>query len=214
MSKKSKESRKKLEGPNRPLVIIASDPSLYRGAFAVLSYEPGSKVKVERVFAIDNSSASKRAILKRSEILSEIYYTTILNLYMFAVGVATQRRLNITGDIYAVREAGFTRHVHTTKVLNMVAGTLELSLRHGLGKEWDEIAPVSVKALVTGNGRSDKERVAVDILGYIDEDSVKLMTADGVGEDETDAVAVGIAWLIQNGCITPEYNNDTKKGEE
>lgn len=61
-------------------------------------------------------------------------------------------------------------------------------------KEFDEIAPLSVKKSVTGNAKATKEEVAACLEPYVGK-------LDYECDDESDAVAVGVAWLIQHKYI-------------
>lgn len=61
-------------------------------------------------------------------------------------------------------------------------------------QDWDEIAPVSIKKKVTGNAKASKEEVAASLEKYVGK-------LDYACDDESDAVAVGIAWLISHGCL-------------
>ena len=60
--------------------------------------------------------------------------------------------------------------------------------------EWDEIYPVSIKKLLTENGKAEKHEVAEALKAYLGEMDFK-------NDDESDAAAVGIAWMIQNNQI-------------
>ena len=62
------------------------------------------------------------------------------------------------------------------------------------GKEWYSIYPVTIKKLITGNGRAMKEEVAECLEKYIGKQDYKC-------DDESDAAAVAISWLIQQGQI-------------
>ena len=53
-----------------------------------------------------------------------------------------------------------------------------------------EIAPTTVKKLLTGSGKAEKSEVAESLVRYVG--ALEYET-----DDESDAVAVGIAWLIQ-----------------
>ena len=68
-----------------------------------------------------------------------------------------------------------------------------------LGYEWHEIYPVTVKKLITGSGKADKAQVAAGLINYLDGlDDHKAFQND----DESDATAVAIAFLIQNGVLS------------
>lgn len=61
-------------------------------------------------------------------------------------------------------------------------------------KTWHEIFPVTVKRLITGDCKADKTKVA---------DYLKLYLGDikFANDDESDAAAVAVSWLIQCGEI-------------
>ena len=58
-------------------------------------------------------------------------------------------------------------------------------------QEWFEIYPVTVKRLVAGSGKAEKKDVADALLKYVGEQEY-------LNDDESDATAVAVAWLIQN----------------
>lgn len=59
---------------------------------------------------------------------------------------------------------------------------------------FDEIAPASVKKLIAGNGRASKEDVAAALDRYVGRQDYEC-------DDESDATAVGVAWLLQHGYV-------------
>lgn len=61
-------------------------------------------------------------------------------------------------------------------------------------KEFFEISPRAVKKEITGNGTASKEEVAQCLKFYVGEQHYAC-------DDESDAVAVGVAWLLQQGLI-------------
>lgn len=79
---------------------------------------------------------------------------------------------------------------------------------HILEMKFQELAPTTVKAQVTGWGHATKEDVAEAVDNYIPKH------AQFASDDESDAVAVGLAWLIANGyidCIPLEKYKDKIK---
>lgn len=90
-------------------------------------------------------------------------------------------------DIF-VRERGFTRFARETQSLFKVVGVIDMAAYHYDGSTFDEIAPLSVKKLVAGSGKAGKEEVAEALSKYVGEHAYAC-------DDESDAVAVGIAWL-------------------
>ena len=64
-------------------------------------------------------------------------------------------------------------------------------LTHGpMEKTYSELSPTTVKKLLTGSGKASKTEVAMALERYVG-------TQQYETDDESDAVAVGLAWLIQ-----------------
>lgn len=93
-----------------------------------------------------------------------------------------------------VREKGFSRYGQETQALFKAVGVSDLASWELSGKSFDEIAPASVKKLVTGTGKASKEQVREALEHHVGERAYAC-------DDESDAVAVGVAWLIQNNLI-------------
>jgi len=75
-----------------------------------------------------------------------------------------------------------------------VIGVVDILLWQQQRAQFQEIAPASVKKQLTGNGRASKQDVADALQPYV---GMKRYECD----DESDAVAVGIAWLLQYGYL-------------
>ena len=59
---------------------------------------------------------------------------------------------------------------------------------------WRDIYPVTVKKQITGSGKATKEEVAEALVKYVGKLNYRC-------DDESDATAVAVAWLIQQGQI-------------
>jgi len=59
-----------------------------------------------------------------------------------------------------VREKGFSRFPHETQVLFKVVGIVDLAAWRQCKTQFEEIAPTTVKKLLTGSGKASKEEVA------------------------------------------------------
>lgn len=79
----------------------------------------------------------------------------------------------------------------TIGVLHKVVGVADLYVWHALGREFYEMDPRMIKRLVTGDANAEKDRVAETLEDYVGPQQYAC-------DDESDAVAVGVAWLIQN----------------
>ena len=83
-------------------------------------------------------------------------------------------------------------------------------------REWDEIAATTVKKMITGDGKAEKAEVEKHVLRLMEQ------YADGwnhenpfTNDNESDAMAVAISWLIYKGFIKPakaqkELKNESK----
>lgn len=91
-----------------------------------------------------------------------------------------------------VRERGFYHFAAETQVLSKVVGVTDVCAWHKDKRVFEEIAPTSVKLSVTGNAKATKQEVAECLKEYVGKQSYAC-------DDESDAVAVGVAWLIQHG---------------
>lgn len=96
-----------------------------------------------------------------------------------------------------VREKGFTRFSQETQALFKVVGVSDLTAHVAELMPFYEITPTSVKKLVAGCGRATKEEVMEALQQYVGRHAY---TCD----DESDAAAVAVAWLIQNSLIMEE----------
>lgn len=130
---------------------------------------------VERLCHLNNRGEKKC----HGQILAEIY-DLITEL---AVDVAV-----------FVREKGFSRFPHETQALFKVVGVADLAAWRTCRTEFVEIAPTTVKKLLTGSGKASKQEVAAALERYVGKQTY---TTD----DESDAIAVGIAWLKRQKII-------------
>lgn len=96
-------------------------------------------------------------------------------------------------DVY-VREKAFSRFARETQALNKVVGIADLVAWQQSMAIFHEIAPTTVKKLLTGSGKADKETVAQALDRYLGAQVYKT-------DDESDAAAVGVAWLLQNNLL-------------
>ena len=88
-----------------------------------------------------------------------------------------------------------------------MVGIADKALWSTTGKSFDEIAPTSVKKIITGSGKATKDEVAMALEHYVGKH-------DYATDDESDAVAVGVAWMIQNGLISDQTINDESNHKE
>lgn len=109
-------------------------------------------------------------------------------------------QLSESADVF-VREKGFSRFARETQALYKVVGVADLAAWHAKNEAYHEIAPSMIKKLLTGNGKASKEEVASALEQYVG----KLEYAV---TDESDAVAAGVAWLIQTNQLQILHSTD------
>lgn len=85
---------------------------------------------------------------------------------------------------------------NTIKILHEVVGVSDLYAWAKGRRVFDEIGPKAVKKLITGNGLAEKEEVAKGLDAFVG-------PREYACDDESDAVAVGVAWLLQQKLIDP-----------
>lgn len=100
---------------------------------------------------------------------------------------------------HVVREKGFSRFPAVTQTLFKVVGVSDLVYDAYMSshESMTEIATTSVKKLVTGNGKASKKDVEKAVIERLQIEQAGYFATD----DESDAVAVGLAYMIQKGLI-------------
>lgn len=159
--------------PDR-LRIQCADLSLRCPGFAIIKLE-ASKATVEALWHLENRSSNA----SHGKLLNGIYEF----LYTISDGI----------DVF-VREKAFSRFSRETQALSKVVGIADQTAWQKCQAVYYEIAPTSVKKLITGSGKSNKSMVANALKQYVG--ALHYET-----DDESDAVAIGIAWLIENNCL-------------
>lgn len=165
--------------------ILAMDLSMNSPAYAVIDLVNG-KALVRDIRRTDNKSGN-RAKLPHAERLDRIAKDIV---QLFAD----------YPDIDAVvRERGFTRYANTTQVLFRVVGVSDLKVFEASGiSKIDEIPPTTVKRIVGGDGKADKKQVEIGVREHLVDLQKDL---EFETDDVSDAVAVGITWLVQHGLL-------------
>lgn len=95
----------------------------------------------------------------------------------------------------------------TVQVLNKVVGVADLYGWAFGGRQFQEVHPNTAKKLLTGDANADKDVVAAALEPFVGRISYAC-------DDESDAVAVGIAWLIQKGLIDNPLDPPKQEPEE
>ena len=104
----------------------------------------------------------------------------------------------IDTQIY-IRERPIFYHIMDADRLYRVAGVADLALWKTKEKKFYEVTPTSTKKILTNNGHAGKAQVAKRLSEYVGD-------LDYETDDESDAIATGIAFLIREGYLdAPEF---------
>lgn len=93
------------------------------------------------------------------------------------------------------------------EVLHKVVGVADLYAWGFGAREFKEIHPKTIKKIVANDQLAEKDVVAQSLAQFVGE-------REYACDDESDAVAVGIAWLISQGMLDSPYHEKKlgKKG--
>lgn len=162
--------------------IFCADQSMRRPGFALQHYcAEEKKATVVRVSNINNRYARKTHPQILGEIAHEIH--SYLKDYPDAILVREEALYKATKGT-----------IKTVAILHKVVGVCDLYGWASGNKEFNEISPRTVKRIITGNANAEKEEVAAGQEKYVGK-------IDYECDDESDAVAVGITWLIKKKYI-------------
>ena len=121
-----------------------------------------------------------------------------------------RRYLSENPDAQIVRERAIDKQrgpfnkSRTIEVLHKVVGVADLYAWAFGQKQFDEIDPRGVKSTVANNFTAEKDEVAKALTQFVGH-------WDYACDDESDAVAVGVAWLLLQDMIDDPYKEaDTK----
>lgn len=178
------------------MTILAMDLSLNCPGFAVLDIADG-KVKLIEKTTVNNIRDAKKEACRRKSTPQKLR----------EIAQMIQRLIAEHKPELFVRERGFSRHNVATQTLFRVVGVSDLVVYEAAHQEIYEIAPSVVKRLVAGSGSAEKIHIERELDQYI---GFQLYGT----QDESDAVAVGIAWAIQEGWIKQDFSPRAKNRME
>ena len=165
--------------------VLGADLSLKRPSFCIMSVkknEESTEITDVNFITVDNKADKKKT---HGQLLEEI-------------NAAFMKAYPLNEEVFAVRENEIMKvKVPSERSLSKVVGIMDWSLWALFGKEWYSIYPMTVKKLITGSGKATKEEVAAGLEYFIGKKEYRF-------DDESDAAAVAIAWLIQQGQINPK----------
>ena len=170
------------------LDIIACDLSFRRPGFAVLRYH----MREHYISVLEKSNINNKSKNKfDGEVLLEIAREVrrLLVSYPMAV-VVRERALD--------KQKSPLQSSRTIEVLHKVVGVTDLYAWAFRGIPFDEIPPQTVKKTITNDANAEKETVAASLVRFVGEQEYAC-------DDESDAVAIGVTWLIQHEYIDSPY---------
>lgn len=179
-----KKNENKVESINFPdqYKVLGADLSLKRPSFCLLFIKKeNGTIKIEDIKfkTVDNKSNRKKS---HGQLLDEIKCAFIDFCPLF-------------DNVFLVRENEIMKvKVPSERSLSKVVGLMDWAAWKWKHVEWYSIYPSTVKKLITGTGNAEKSEVASSLEKYIGKQEYKC-------DDESDAAAVAIAWLIQQGQI-------------
>ena len=138
-----------------------------------------------------NSGKSKTHAQKLNEIGREMEYILLLFPFAYPVQEDALGMMTVIGgkNLYSAK---------TVQSLARVVGLSEyITMKMGHG-EFEKIPPKQVKKLVAGSSTAEKDEVARALAQFVGDQ-------DYACDDESDATAVGIAWLIMNNYLDDPY---------
>ena len=175
--KKEKQQINIINFPNE-YYVCAADLGLRRPGWCIIKVE-NKEIKNIELFSLDNKNKKNKT---HGQILTEIYdifYNKVV------------QNINMGHWFYVREKMVMNKKVPSERDVAKVVGLMDFMLGE---KEWYEIYPVTIKKLVAGSGKAEKTEVAEALEKYVGKQEYKC-------DDESDATAVGVAWLIQQGQI-------------
>jgi crossover junction endodeoxyribonuclease RuvC len=165
--------------------VCGADLSLRRPGFCLLEVDNmDGKANIANVWlmSVDNKAKKNKT---HGQILREI----MSNFDKF-ISISKQAEDNAEENrFYFVREKMIlNKKVPSERDVAKVVGIMDYYLDK---QEWHEIYPVTIKCLIAGSGRAEKSEVATSLRSYVGDLKYR-------NDDESDATAVAVAWLIQN----------------
>lgn len=172
------------EPPFKPEYLFCADLSLRQPGFAILHIAENGRIRIVETDICKNRNKNHTHGVLLDVIAKKMY--------------AMVRSIPEGVNLAFVRERAFSRFARETQALNKVVGVadylLATRLKHNhtiQPPDWQELAPKSIKAIVAGSGNATKEDVQRALKDYVGLYSYPT-------SDESDAVAVGVAYAILN----------------
>ena len=175
--------------------VIGADLGLKRPGFCKLTVEnteSGKRLTDISLMSVDNKNDRKKP---HGELLNEI-------MNAFSSFIPDTEKEGV--PCFYIREKEIMdRKLPSERDISKVVGLTDWLLWR-MGESWRDIYPVTIKKYVAGSGRADKSAVAESLPYYIGSLSF-------ANDDESDAAAVAVAWLLQQGEIKPKPGKEEEK---
>lgn len=95
-----------------------------------------------------------------------------------------------------VREKAFSKFHRETQTLHKVVGVTDMLLWQSRETTFLELTPTQIKKAIADHIRAEKEKVAAGLTHYLGEQTYAT-------DDESDAAAVAVAFLLIEGYLDP-----------
>lgn len=187
-----------MENKKDIIYFLAIDPSISSTGISVLSMNDDNKFLLHYKTSLipKTNKETDRTRFKKKYALYDMFSFCLDH-------IQHNLRIDLSFAIFEDYSYGSIGHLAHLGELNGIY-KLELAKRK---IEFDVIAPSSIKKIVTGSGKATKDEVAKKLPQFVlNYDHFKFNN-----NDETDSVAVGVAYAILMTDIINEPKQDTKK---
>lgn len=158
--------------------LLALDLSLSSTGYAVIQWNKRQqKATVLKVGHIDNKKQGRA---------SWNHGKKLLNIHLQLSQLLSEFQIDAV-----VREKGFSRFPAATQALFRVVGVSDMVVEQQIQQSITEYSVTTVKKAITGNGKADKQEVAVKIQEYLAE-KIEFSV-----DDESDAVSIAICHYLK-----------------
>lgn len=110
-------------------------------------------------------------------------------------------------DSVVVREKAFSKFHRETQTLHKVVGVTDMILWQSRQITFLELTPTQIKKSIADHIRAEKEKVAAGLVSYLGEHEYST-------DDESDAAAVAVAFLLIEGYLDPISNTEPSAEQE
>lgn len=104
--------------------------------------------------------------------------------------------LLIDPEATVVREKAFSKFHRETQTLHKVVGVTDMLLWQSRQTTFLELTPTQIKKAIADHIRAEKEKVAAGLSAYLGDRAYET-------DDESDAAAVAVAFLLIEGYLDP-----------